>query len=132
MLFAERERIARALNDDVIRRVFAAGLQLQGTLCMLDRPEDRLRIQSVIDELDGTIREIRAVAFALQYAVLAAEPGSGGAVPADTMLVPPEEPCWMSPSAEAGTPTPTIRLLQSAVPRRRVRRAGPTAGRGRV
>jgi two-component system sensor histidine kinase DevS len=67
-LEAERERIARDLHDGVIQRLYAAGLHLQAT-----RAADSgvvwaghgPSIDSVIDEIDRAITDIRATVFAL-------------------------------------------------------------------
>ena len=65
---ADRERIARDLHDLVIQRIFAAGLTLQGAARMTPEPEVLERVQQTIDELDATIRDIRATIFALSPA----------------------------------------------------------------
>ncbi|MGB5936954.1 MAG: GAF domain-containing protein [Ornithinimicrobium sp.] len=62
---ADRERIARDLHDLVIQRIFAAGLTLQGAARMRPEPEVLQRVEQTIDELDATIRDIRATIFAL-------------------------------------------------------------------
>jgi len=61
----DRERIARDLHDTVIQRLFAAGLTLQATANRVD-PDLRDRLQTVIDDLDGTIRDVRTAVFSLQ------------------------------------------------------------------
>jgi signal transduction histidine kinase len=65
-LLHDRERIARDLHDTVIQRLFATGLGLQGLARMVDEVEVADRIQGAVDDLDGTIREIRRVIFELQ------------------------------------------------------------------
>jgi signal transduction histidine kinase len=64
-LLDDRERIARDLHDTVIQRLFAVGLALQGAL--LSAPDAALqeRIELAIDEIDGTIRDIRTAIFSL-------------------------------------------------------------------
>jgi PAS domain S-box-containing protein len=64
-LLDDRERIARDLHDTVIQRLFAVGLALQGAL--LSAPDAKLqeRIELAIDEIDGTIRDIRTAIFSL-------------------------------------------------------------------
>lgn len=61
----ERERIARDLHDKVIQRVFATGMSLQSTARLADDAVAR-RLDEAIDELDATIREIRATIFSLE------------------------------------------------------------------
>ena len=63
----DRERIARDLHDTVIQRLFGEGLHLQATLRTVDEPA-RARLQSTIDGLDQTIKELRMAVFSLQGA----------------------------------------------------------------
>jgi signal transduction histidine kinase len=63
----DRDRIARDLHDLVIQRLFATGLQLQSLSRLANRPEVQDRITAVTDDLDTTIREIRATIFELQH-----------------------------------------------------------------
>ena len=72
-LFEDRERIARDLHDTVIQRLFAIGLTLQASVRLVDRPEVVDRLQSLVQDLDVTVRHIRSVIFELQTARL---PGS--------------------------------------------------------
>ena len=67
IVLAERERIARDLHDLVIQRLFATGLSLQAVSKDVDLPDrDLKRVQAAIDNLDGTIQQIRNSVFALQ------------------------------------------------------------------
>jgi nitrate/nitrite-specific signal transduction histidine kinase len=61
----DRERIAHDLHDTVIQRLVGSGMVLQGTARLIDRPEAVERIQRVIDDLDGTVRDIRSAIFEL-------------------------------------------------------------------
>ena len=61
----DRDRIAMALHDNVIQRLFASGLALQSAVRLLDRDAIVERIAKVIDDLDGTITEIRGTIFEL-------------------------------------------------------------------
>lgn len=63
----DRDRIARDLHDLVIQRLFASGLQVQGALELIGRPEVRQTLTKVTDDLDSTIRDIRATIFELQH-----------------------------------------------------------------
>ena len=65
-LLEDRERIARDLHDTVIQRLFATGLTLQGTARLAQRPEVKTRLQSAIDDLDETVKQIRSAIFELQ------------------------------------------------------------------
>jgi signal transduction histidine kinase len=62
-LLEDQERIARDLHDTVIQRLFATGLALQGAARLIADPEARRRIDQAVDELDGTVRQIRTVIF---------------------------------------------------------------------
>ena len=64
-LMEERERIGRDLHDDVIQRVFAAGLSLQSTAQITNQPEVARRITTVIGDLDVTIQQVRNTIFQL-------------------------------------------------------------------
>lgn len=63
---SERERIARDLHDQVIQRLFAAGLALQGTQQRTESAEIRGRLTDSIDTLQTIIEDIRTVVFDLR------------------------------------------------------------------
>jgi signal transduction histidine kinase len=65
-LLEDRDRIARDLNDDVIERLFTAGMSLQLVLAQTDSPAVAQRLAYTVDHLDDTIRQIRRSVFALQ------------------------------------------------------------------
>jgi len=65
-VFEDRDRIARDLHDLVIQRLYATGMSLQGTIPLAGSPEVARRVNSAVDALDETIREIRSSIFALQ------------------------------------------------------------------
>jgi signal transduction histidine kinase len=69
-LFEDRERIARDLHDNVIQRLFATGLVLQGTIRIAVNPDVASRIQRAVDDLDETIRQLRSAIFELNTARL--------------------------------------------------------------
>ncbi|MBC3193313.1 GAF domain-containing protein [Pseudonocardia sp. C8] len=71
-VLADRDRIARDLHDHVIQRLFAVGLNLQGTLRRTGDGEVRDRVAQAVDELDRTVREIRTAVFDLHTADKAA------------------------------------------------------------
>lgn len=64
-LLEDRERIARDLHDTVIQRLFATGLSLQASSRLATDPELNSRIQTAVDDLDTTVREIRTAIFGL-------------------------------------------------------------------
>ncbi|GII54171.1 histidine kinase [Planotetraspora thailandica] len=74
-LLEDRDRIAKDLHDVVIQRLFAVAMTLMSTVRLVERPEASSRLQSAIDELDGTIRQIRSTIFALQTPRDAQAPG---------------------------------------------------------
>lgn len=65
-ILAERERIAHDLHDHVIQRLFAAGMNLQGTLARARSPEVVERLNRTLDDLQTIIEEIRTTIFALK------------------------------------------------------------------
>lgn len=67
-IFEERDRIARDLHDVVIQRLFGAGLKLQSAARIAMRPGVTQRVESVVDELDATIQDIRRMIFHLHTA----------------------------------------------------------------
>jgi signal transduction histidine kinase len=70
-ILAERERIAHDLHDHVIQRLFAAGMNLQGTLARARSPEVTDRLNRTLDDLQTIIEEIRTTIFALKSPVAA-------------------------------------------------------------
>ena len=66
----DRERIARDLHDTVIQRLFAIGLSLQATLRIVTDPNVSQRLVTAVDDLDVTVREVRAAIFELHTARL--------------------------------------------------------------
>ena len=65
-ILADRERIAHDLHDHVIQRLFAVGMDLQGTLARASSPEVAARLNRTIDDLQTTIDDIRTTIFGLQ------------------------------------------------------------------
>ncbi|MBX6748063.1 MAG: GAF domain-containing sensor histidine kinase [Micromonosporaceae bacterium] len=72
VILEDRERIARDLHDVVIQRLFATGMQLQTVARLSPRPEVQERINSAVDGLDATIRDIRSAIFELRTPMTAA------------------------------------------------------------
>ena len=61
----DRDRIAMDLHDTVIQQLFAIGLSLQSTARTVQEPAAAARIERAVDDLDGTIKQIRSTIFAL-------------------------------------------------------------------
>ncbi len=62
-LTEEHDRIAQRMNDVVVRRIFAAGLDLQAALGLTGDHRAASKIWHAIDELDQAIRDIRNTIF---------------------------------------------------------------------
>jgi len=67
-LSEDRDRIARDLHDVVIQRLFAIGLQLDHAAHTARDPEIGELISRAVDEIDLSIKDIRASIFKLQNA----------------------------------------------------------------
>ena len=65
-VIVDRERIAHDLHDHVIQRLFAVGMDLQGSVARSRSSEVTERLNHTIDDLQATIDEIRTTIFALQ------------------------------------------------------------------
>ena len=66
-MLTDRERIAHDLHDHVIQRLFAAGMDLQGSIARARSPELVERLSRTVDDLHATIQEIRTTIFGLQH-----------------------------------------------------------------
>ena len=64
-VLADRDRIARDLHDQVIQRLFAVGLGLQGTIPRVRSSEVQQRLSDYVDDLQAVIQEIRTTIFDL-------------------------------------------------------------------
>jgi signal transduction histidine kinase len=73
----ERDRVAGELRDKVIKRVFAAGLTLDGAVGLTMQPEVRQRIEAAVAEMDDVIRVIRDAVFDLPGPSASHEPDGG-------------------------------------------------------
>ncbi len=62
----DRHRIARDLHDHVIQRLFATGLSVQAAAVRSSDPDVASRLQTAVDDMDDTIRQIRTSIFGLQ------------------------------------------------------------------
>lgn len=66
-ILADRERIAHDLHDHVIQRLFAIGMDVQGTIARAHSAEVVDRLNRTVDDLQATIEDIRTTIFQLQY-----------------------------------------------------------------
>lgn len=64
-VFEDRDRIGRDLHDLVIQRLFALGLGLESLARSTSDPAATARLSIAVDDLDGTIKDIRRTIFAL-------------------------------------------------------------------
>ena len=71
-LLQDRERIAMDLHDTVIQQLFAVGLSLQAMLRRVKDPDLAGRIETAVDDLDTTIKQIRTTIFDLDAPAQAA------------------------------------------------------------
>jgi hypothetical protein len=62
-LTEDHDRIAQRMNDVVVRRIFAAGLDLQAGLGLIGDHRGASKIYHALDELDQAIRDIRDTIF---------------------------------------------------------------------
>ena len=79
----DRERIATALAETLIRRLFEVGLQLNGVLALTADPEVRQRTGEAVAGIDSAIRYVREVVFDIAPAADVPTPHSpeAGALP---------------------------------------------------
>jgi len=63
-VYDDRDRLARDLHDNVIQRLFAAGLTLH-SIAGAEAPRTADRLTDVIGDIDETIRQIRSTIFEL-------------------------------------------------------------------
>ncbi len=61
----DRERIARDLHDTVIQDLFAAGMRISAALPRVADAAASQRLNEVVDQIDATIKKVRAVVFDL-------------------------------------------------------------------
>ncbi len=86
-ILADRDRIASSLHDNVVQRLFAAGLALQGVALRAARPDLTARLDEVVQNLDESITLLRQSIFALEQGQPQRVPvGSGAAEPATGSL----------------------------------------------
>jgi signal transduction histidine kinase len=61
-VLADRQRIATQLHDTVLQRLFGVGAALEGAATRSD-PENKLRLNRVVDELDTTIKDLAVAIY---------------------------------------------------------------------
>ncbi len=66
-IMQDRDRIASSLQDNVVQRLFTAGLSLQGIGQLAGPPEVSHRIDAVIANLDDAIKLLRQSIFGLEH-----------------------------------------------------------------
>ncbi len=64
-LYADRDRIARDLHDQVIQRLFATGMSLDSLVRQIPAAAQP-KLHRAVDDLDQSIRDIRSTIYALQ------------------------------------------------------------------
>lgn len=62
----DRDRIAAGLQDEVIQRIFAAGLALQSAASLSTQPGVRRRVETAAGDLDQVLRLLRETVFGLE------------------------------------------------------------------
>jgi signal transduction histidine kinase len=101
-LLEDRERIAMDLHDTVIQQLFATGLSLQSITPRVPDPEAVRRVQTAIDDLDATIKQIRSTIFAIHSSL----PSPADGIPDRVLAVVAEaaRPLGTSPDVELHGP----------------------------
>jgi len=79
-VYEDRDRIGRDLHDQVIQRLYAAGMSLQAIMPTMARPESAKRAQQVVDAMDEAIRDTRTAIFSLHNRGRDTAPGLRGQV----------------------------------------------------
>lgn len=68
VLLDDRDRIAQDMYYLVMRRLMTIGITLQGVLKLISSPHAQYRVETAIDQLDETMRQMRSSIFELQVA----------------------------------------------------------------
>lgn len=76
-MLEERARMAHNLHDNVVQRLFAAGLTIQGAAGLSDDPAVREQLASAVENLDETIRTLRSSIFDIKQDTTAVAPLAG-------------------------------------------------------
>lgn len=83
----DHDRIARGLNDIVVHRLFAAGLDLHAALGLIGDHRGADEIHHAIGELDQAIRDLRDTIFGRAFAT--AVPAQVTTMDSQLMMFPP-------------------------------------------
>jgi hypothetical protein len=75
LLVQDRDRVAEAMNDAVVYRLFSAGLALETALGLMGDGPGTANVREAVGELDLTVRDVRGVLFDHHQP----DPPSGGA-----------------------------------------------------
>ena len=62
-LTEDHDRIAQGINDIVISRIFAAGLDLQAALGLIGEHRAASKIWHAVGELDQAVKDLRGIIF---------------------------------------------------------------------
>jgi PAS domain S-box-containing protein len=65
-LLSERERIAHAMHETVVRQIFDASMTLEGALGLIRHPGATERVTTAIASLDATLKHIRTIVLDLE------------------------------------------------------------------
>ena len=107
----ERGRIAAELQDEVIRRVFAIGLNLQGIAAITIDPLVRRRVEQAVNDLDHVVQVIRDTVFHLETRRKEEEGLLAGILRLCEQLSPVPEVAFHGPVDSALHPTASAELL---------------------
>jgi two-component system sensor histidine kinase DevS len=109
-ILRERDRIAAELQNEVIQRVFAIGLNLQNTVGITSDPLVRRRVEQATDDLDHVVQVIRDAVFHLQTR-LKGQGLRAAIVHLSEQLSPVPDVTFHGPEDGAFHPTATAELL---------------------
>ena len=130
----ERDRIAALSQDEVVQRLFVAGLRLNAAAGLNLEPEVRLWIEAVADQLDSIVREVRRAVLAagLHRHGLALEilDLAGRLAPTADIRVTCSPDGGMDPAASAGLPRRLPGMLALISEHATATRVDITADRG--
>jgi PAS domain S-box-containing protein len=65
-LLSERERIAHAMHETIVRQIFDASLTIEGALKLISHPIAVQRVTTAIESLDAALKHIRTIVLDLE------------------------------------------------------------------